>query len=328
MRRIVVTGAAGFIGSHLCEALVAAGEQVIGVDSCITGRLGNLATIADHPRFRLIQKKVTHTRRALRDADAIIHLAAHVGPPHVVQYAHAVIRDHLADALVISDAVKHSDARLLVASSSEVYGGAIPPHVETDALMIGPTDAARSAYAASKVAVEHLMLRNHPERATVMRFFNVAGPRQRAEGGCVLPLWVAGALHAGHHRGTFLLHDAEHQRAFADVADVVRCIVALLDCEGSVGEVVNVGQPEPIRMGALAEMVADSVEAATGHRPEIRHAQRGTGSNGSAFMPIRYPDVTKLRALIGFVPPNRMRASVDAVVAEQCGQTMRPAEVA
>jgi UDP-glucose 4-epimerase len=300
-RVCLVTGGAGFIGSHLVEHLVARGDRVVVVDNLSTGRRSNLAAV-DAARMTFIEGTVSEVLPRLDPSgfDEVYHLAAAVGVRLVIQQPIGTIETNVLQTSAALEFAAAGTMPILVASSSEVYGKSTRlPFAEDDDVVYGPPSQPRWAYACSKAIDEFLALAYHQEndlRVVVVRFFNIVGPRQVGRYGMVLPRFVAAAL-AGE---PLEVHgDGRQTRSFCDVRDVVGHVAALLADAGCVGGVFNVGSDEPIEIGALAELVRDTV----GSRSRIVRVpyERAFGP-GFDDLRHRRPDLARLRRATGFSP--------------------------
>lgn len=305
MKHCLVTGGAGFIGSHLVEALLARGDRVSVVDDESTGTIDNLAAVLNHPRLRYTKGTVADeelVRRLVAEADEVYHLAAAVGvaliaqsPIHTIEtniYTTELLLRQL-DALVAAG----RRVKFFISSTSEVYGkNPKPQWTEEDDLVFGPTARCRWSYGASKAIDEFLALAYWRERklpVVVGRLFNVVGPRQTGAYGMVLPRFVDAAL-AG---GPLVVHDdGQQQRCFAHVADVVRMILALMDSPAAVGNVVNIGSDRPVSILELARRVIAAVDPSL-EIEFISYAQAYDDDFEDCRR--RVPDLTKLRSLTG-----------------------------
>jgi len=335
MSHCLVTGGAGFIGSHLVEALLARGDRVSVVDDESTGSIENLAAALNHPRLSYTKGTVADeglVRRLVADADEVYHLAAAVGVQLIAQHPIRTIETNIyTTELLLRQLGELIDAgktvKFFMASTSEVYGkNPKPQWTEEDDIVLGATTRARWSYGASKAIDEFLALAYWRERrlpVVVARLFNVVGPRQTGAYGMVLPRLVDAAL-AG--RPLVVHDDGRQQRCFAHVSDVVRMILALMACPAAVGGVCNIGSDQPVSILELAKRVIAAVE-------ETREQGLGT-SVPSAVDPSplqiafqtyaeaydkdfedcrrRVPDLTKLRELTGI----RARYSLDDIVRE------------
>jgi len=308
MKHILVTGGAGFIGSHLVEALLARGDRVSVLDDESTGSVANLAGVWDHPRLTYVKGSATDettVRRMTADAEEVYHLAAAVGVRLIAQSPIHTIETNVHATELLLDALGRRAAegagvKFFLASTSEVYGkNPKPSWTEEDDLLFGPTTRPRWSYGASKAIDEFLALAYWRERklpVVVGRLFNVVGPRQTGAYGMVLPRFVDTAL-AG---GPLVVHDdGRQERCFAHVQDVVGMILSLMDCPAAVGGVFNVGSDEPIEIVELARRVIARVDPSLGIE-YVGYA--GAYDRDFEDCRRRVPDLSKIRSLLGFRP--------------------------
>jgi UDP-glucose 4-epimerase len=314
----LITGGAGFIGSHLAEALVARGDSVLVIDDESTGDPKNLATLSGHPRFRYVKGTVADDelmRRLLDGVDEVYHLAAAVGveliasnPIQTIETNIYPTQQLLAELRRLHHAGK--TIKLFLASSSEVYGkNPRPQWTEEDDLVFGPTTRARWSYGVSKAIDEFLALacwRQELLPVVIGRLFNVVGPRQTGRYGMVLPRLVAAAL-AG--RSPIVHDDGLQERCFAHVADVVRAIIALMQASAAVGGVFNIGSDRPVSIHDLARRVIAAVNPAL----EIEY-QSYAAAYSDDFEDIRrrVPDLSRIRRTIDF----QLQYDLDGIIAE------------
>ena len=318
MKHALVTGGAGFIGSHLAEALLARGDRVTVVDDESTGSRDNLAGVLDHPRLVYVQDTVADpavVERLVAGADEVYHLAAAVGVGLVAEDPIRSIETNIYPTGVILDCLGRRHRRgdrvkLFLASTSEIYGrNPKGQWTEQEDMVFGQTHLARWSYGASKAIDEFLALawwRKRGLPVVVGRFFNVVGPRQTGAYGMVLPRFVEAAL-AG---GPLVVHDDGLQvRCFAHVADVVRIVLALMETDQAVGRPVNVGSDRPVTILELARRVVAAVDPAVA----IEFQSYGE-AYGDDFEDCRrrVPDLSRLRGLVDFEP----RFTLDEVIAE------------
>jgi UDP-glucose 4-epimerase len=316
--RCFVTGAAGFIGSHLTEELLAAGHSVVGLDDLSTGREQNLAAVSGHPRFEFVTGSILDgptVDRLAGGADRIFHLAAAVGA--------FVIRDKALDSLrtnihgtenVVAAASKHG-ARLLVASTSEIYGKNTTVGLrEDDDRVIGSPLRSRWSYAEAKAIDESLVdgyVRERGLRAVIVRLFNTVGPRQSGRYGMVIPRFVRQAL-TGEPLTVF--GTGEQIRCFCHVQDVVPALTTLVDSDAAAGLAVNLGSSEQVSINELARKVIE----ATGSGSQIeRSSYLDVYGSGYEDMQRRVPDCTLARQLVGFTPARSLTEIIKAVIADQ-----------
>lgn len=305
-RRVLVTGGAGFIGSHLTELLLARGDHVTVVDNLSTGRRANLP--ATHERLRFLEADLSDALHALgrgETFDEIYHLAAAVGVKLVMADPIRAIEtnvDQTAALLryVVSRAGDGGPAPVLIASSSEVYGkSAKSPFSEDDDAVYGPTVVGRWSYACSKAIDEYLGLayhRQHGMPAVIARFFNTVGPRQVGDYGMVLPRFVA-AAQAG--RPLTVYGDGRQTRCFCDVRDVVEVLPRMLASPACHGRVFNVGSDRALSIAELAALVIRTLGSSSATRL-VPYSE--AYPPGFEDLLQRQPDVSRLRATVGFQP--------------------------
>jgi UDP-glucose 4-epimerase len=318
---VLVTGGAGFVGSHLTELLLARGDHVTVVDDISTGALDNLAAVRDHERLTFVRGDVTDQAlvRELVDAtDEVFHLAASVGVQRIADSPIESIERNIApvELLLAELARKHRDgrpAKIFIASSSEVYGkNPKAAWTEEDDIVLGPTKHLRWSYGASKAIDEFLALayhRQHGLPVVVGRFFNVVGPRQTGRYGMVLPRFVDRALDGIEP----LVHDDGRQvRCFAHVRDVCRMVVALMEEPKAVGDVFNIGSDEPVSILELAKRVLAVVDPSLGIEFQT---YRDAYSADFQDVRRRVPVLDKLRSTIDVRPEYDLDAIIRDVVA-------------
>lgn len=310
----LVTGGAGFIGSHLCETLHADGWQVRVLDNLSTGDLANLRALEGLPGFEFHLGCATDAElvsRLAERSDRIYHLAAVVGVARVVESPIRTIETNIRGTDVVLAAAEKWHRKLLVASTSEVYGKstALPFQEESD-LVFGPTDRGRWSYACSKALDEYLALAYHAERGlpvVIARLFNTVGTRQSAKYGMVLPRFVQQAL-AGAPLTVY--GDGSHRRCFCSVDDAVGALQQLMETDAAVGRVFNVGSQEEVSVLQLAERV----KARLGSASEIVFVPyREVFGERFEESVDRMPDLTRIREAIGFEPKVRLDAIIDAI---------------
>jgi UDP-glucose 4-epimerase len=301
--RVLITGGAGFVGSHLAEALLDRGDEVFAIDNLSTGSIDNITHLKPHPKFHYTIDSVTNEpvlAELIDRCDAVVHLAAAVGVKLIVEAPVHTIETNVHGTEVV---LKHANKKkklVLIASTSEVYGksAAVPFREDAD-LVLGPSDKHRWAYACSKLIDEFLALAYWKERKlpiVIVRLFNTVGPRQTGQYGMVIPTFVRQAL-AGQPITVF--GDGAQSRSFTYVGDVVRAVVALLSEPRAVGQVFNIGNGHEISIGDLAERI----RALTGSQSEIvRIPYDEAYEAGFEDMPRRVPDISKVKALIGYAP--------------------------
>ena len=317
-RRYLVTGGAGFIGSHLTERLLAEGHAVTIVDDLSTGRAGNLAAVRDHPRLHVVRDTVENeatVNTVMAGVDAVFHLAAAVGVQLIVDQPVRTLRSIIHGTEVVLEAANRFGRPVLITSSSEVYGkGARVPFAEDDDVVMGPTKHTRWCYAYAKGIDEFLGLAYHKQfglAVTIVRLFNTVGPRQVGQYGMVLPRFAAAAV-AG--RPLQVYGDGSQTRCFCHVADVVGALVALMRTPAAAGQVFNVGGDQEITISDLARRVIEA--AGGGGRVEAVSYEQ---AYGQAFDDLRrrVPQLDRIRAAIGFAPAHSLDQIIRSVVDEQ-----------
>lgn len=313
--RFLVTGGAGFIGSHLAEALLGAEHEVLVLDNFSTGRQQNVAQIEGRPGFELICADVRDadlTRDCVKSVDRVFHLASAVGVQLIIREPVKTIETIVDGAATVFTACARYRKPVLITSTSEVYGkSAKVPFSENDDLVIGPPTFRRWSYATAKAVDEFLALAHwHHCRLPVVitRLFNTVGPRQSGQYGMVVPRFVRQALLG---RPITVFGDGLQTRCFCHVGDVVAALVRLLDLPAAYGEVFNVGTDREVGIGELAAMVRDR----TGSLSEIVRVpyQEAYGA-GFEDMERRLPDLAKLRRAIGYDPRFSLEQILDDVI--------------
>jgi UDP-glucose 4-epimerase len=301
--RVLITGGAGFVGSHLADGLLSRGDEVAVLDNLSTGSIANIAHLKSHPRFRYTIDSVTNEpllAELIDGCDVVVHLAAAVGVKLIVEAPVHTIETNVHGTEVV---LKHANKKkklVMIASTSEVYGksAAVPFREDAD-LVLGPSEKHRWAYACSKLIDEFLALAYWKERKLpiiILRLFNTVGPRQTGQYGMVIPNFVRQAL-AGQPITVF--GDGRQSRSFTYVGDVVRAMVALIDEPRAVGQVFNIGNGQEISIGELAARVKAHI-GSTSEIVCIPYEQ--AYERGFEDMPRRVPDISKIRSLVGYEP--------------------------
>jgi UDP-glucose 4-epimerase len=314
--RALVTGGAGFIGSHLSEALLAAGHEVVVLDDLSTGRLENLQAVQGHPHFEMVMGSVTDdtvVRKLVVGADVVYHLAAAVGVQLILDRPVGTIETNIVGTETVLRAACETRPRVVIASTSEVYGkNDRVPLSEDDDRLLGPTTKSRWSYACSKAIDEFLGLayyREHKVPVTVVRFFNTIGPRQTGRYGMVVPRFVRQALDGGP---ITVYGDGRQSRCFTDVEDAVRATIALSMAPTAIGEVFNVGTTHELTIGTLAERV----RGLTGSSSPIVHVPYEEAYQpGFEDLRRRVPDIRKAERVVGYRP----RVSLDETLRRVIG---------
>lgn len=314
-REILITGGAGFIGSHLAERLVESGAHVTIIDDLSTGSIRNIDHLRNHERFRYFIDTIFNRpllAELIDRADWIFHLAAAVGVKLVVEQPVHTIETCVHGTEAVLELAARKGKRTLIASSSEVYGKSEKtPFREDDDMVFGPTTMSRWCYACSKAIDEFLALAYNAEHnlpVTIARFFNTVGPRQTGKYGMVLPRMISAAL-AG--KPIEVYGDGEQTRSFAHVNDVTRAIVALMEHEFAEGETFNVGSDEEVTINELARRVVEHV----GNGSEIIHIPYEQAlAPGFEDLRRRTPSIDKIRNTIGFQPEYNLNQIIDSVI--------------
>jgi len=320
--RVLITGGAGFIGSHLAAWLVGAGHGVRVLDDLSTGQMSNLDGLIGTPGFEHHIGSVTDgalVAEMVDGCDVTVHLAAAVGVRLIVEQPVRTIETNVLGTEAVLRAVACRRALVVIASSSEVYGKSVNvPYAEDDDLTIGATVNSRWAYACSKALDEWLALAYWRERKVpviVTRLFNTVGPRQTGRYGMVLPTFASQAV---RNEPITVFGSGEQSRCFAHVADVVTAMVKLIETPAAVGEVFNIGGDHEVTMNELAELVRE----AAGSRSEIRHVPYDEAyADGFEDMQRRVPDVRKLERVIGMRPSSPLATMIREVVDDQRAQS-------
>lgn len=307
--RCLVTGGAGFIGSHLTEHLLARGDIVVVVDNLSTGRRENLPPEGANPALRFIRAGVSDAVDSfLRDErfDQIYHLAAAVGVKRIIERPIESIETNIRETSALLEYASRSPAAgervpaILIASSSEVYGkGAKSPFSEEDDCVYGPTTALRWSYACTKAIDEYLALAHAGQRGmpvVVARFFNTIGPRQLGDYGMVVPNFIAAVLRG---EPPTVFGDGTQTRCFCDVRDIVPALPRLLETPACHGRVFNLGSDQPIRIIDLARLIGNTLERPI--EPAIIPYHQAYGVGFEDLMQ-RKPDLSRVREAIGFAP--------------------------
>jgi len=313
---VVVTGGAGFIGSHLVERLLSEDRLVVIIDDLSTGSLNNLRAVADHPRARLLQTKVSDCAeldRLLSESSFVFHLAAAVGVELVVNSPIRTILTNLRETEIILASASKYGVPVLITSTSEVYGKSQKKAFsEEDDLLIGPPTLGRWSYACSKLMDEFLALayaRENQLPVTIARLFNTVGPRQSGRYGMVLPRFISAAKRNEPIR---VYGDGRQSRCFCAVTDTVEALIRLSKCPTARGEVFNVGSVEEITIADLARLVIQTLQS----RSELQFVPYGEAyAPGFQDMQRRRPVIEKLEKWIGFRPSTNLSTLIKQTAA-------------
>jgi UDP-glucose 4-epimerase len=316
MTHTLITGGAGFIGSHIAEALIERGDQVTVIDDLSTGRFENIESLTGKPGFRFALETITNETvmdRLGSECDRILHLAAAVGVQLIVNDPVRTIETNVMGSEAVLRVARRYRRKVFLASTSEVYGknNKVPFREEDDGVF-GATTITRWAYATSKALDEFLALayhRSHSLPVVIGRFFNTVGPRQSAQYGMVIPRFVRQAL-AGEPITVF--DDGAQSRCFCNVRDVVRAVLLLIENPSADGQVFNIGSTEEITMRALAELI----KKRTGSSSEITFiSYEQAYKGGFEDMRQRIPDIRKIQQVTGWRPEIPLSQTLDEIIA-------------
>lgn len=311
----LITGGAGFIGSTLAEALLSRGDSVTVIDDLSTGSIRNIEHLKKHPRFSYVIDSIMNVQllaEVVDGADAIFHLAAAVGVKLIVESPVRTLETNLRGTELVLAAACKKRKKVLLASTSEVYGKSTAiPFTEDGDLVIGATTRGRWSYACSKTIDEFLALAYYRERRSptvIARFFNTVGPRQTGTYGMVVPRFVTQAL-AGE--AITVYGDGSARRCFTHVYDAVRAIIGLMDVDHTVGEVYNVGSRQEVSMLDLAQRVREMTRSTS--QIVFMPYEEAYGENFED-MPRRVPSLDKIHAAIGWQPTIGLEETLNSVI--------------
>lgn len=323
MKKVLITGGAGFIGSHLTKQLITEGHQITSLDNLSTGSLKNVEEFIDNKRFNLITSdilKADLVDELVKENDIVYHLAAVVGVKHVMENPVDTIRVNTLGSENILHSCSKYGKRVLIASTSEVYGKAMQYNSSSDGLdeendsIFGNTNIRRWAYATSKALDEFLALAYFHEKklpVLILRFFNTVGPGQLGDYGMVIPIFVQKAL-IGDDIPIF--GDGEQKRSFTYVGDVINGMIKLMATDKSLGQVINIGNESEITINELAKLVIEK----TSSKSKIKYiSYKDAYGKGFEDMRRRKPDLTKIQKMIGFKPTVDIEQIIDEVIEYQ-----------
>ncbi len=316
MTHALITGGAGFIGSHLAERLLKNGQEVTIIDNLSTGRFENITHLTGNPCFHYAIEDIRHAAvmdRLVSQCDVIYHLAAAVGVFSIVHSPIDTLEVNVGGTEIVLQTARRYRRRVLIASTSEVYGkGVKVPFSEDDDRILGPTTKSRWSYAASKELDEFLALAYHKSAGlpvTIFRLFNTVGPRQVGNYGMVVPRFVRWALNGEPIQ---IYGDGQQSRCFGNVYDVVAAICALGNSDGVLGEVYNIGSNQEVTILELAQKVKER----TGSSSEIvKIPYEEAYEVGFEDMRRRVPDVRKIKAAVGWAPVTPLETTIDQIIA-------------
>ena len=319
--RVLITGGAGFIGSHLADAYLKRGDEVCVIDDLSTGRIENIQHLKGQPRFEYTIDTVHNrplTAELVDRCDVVFHLAAAVGVKLIVESPVRTIETNVSGTEVVLSLANKKKKKVLIASTSEVYGLSTDvPFREDGNLVMGATTKGRWSYACSKAIDEFLALAYWREKklpTVVVRLFNTVGPRQTGQYGMVIPTFVKQAL-AG--RPITVYGDGKQSRCFGYVGDVVEALIKLMDHNDAVGNVFNIGANEEISILQLAQRVK---ELTNSYSEIVFIPYDEAYEEGFEDMPRRIPDITKVGKLVGFQPKMTLDGILQSVIDYQSGR--------
>lgn len=314
---VLITGGAGFIGSHLAEKYLAAGHKVTVIDDLSTGSVDNIASVQDHPDFEFVCDSVRNASTMhllVEKCDLVFHLAAAVGVQLIVDEPVHTIETNIHGTEVVLSVANKFRKKVLIASTSEVYGKSEAiPFNEDDDTVLGSTRFSRWSYACSKAIDEFLALAYHQQYGlpvVVVRLFNTVGPRQTGRYGMVIPRFVQWAL---ANKPIQIYGDGRQTRCFCCVHDVTDGLMNLMDCPDATGRVFNLGADEEIAIEALADRVIDKCRSTAG-KEFLSYEQ----AYGRAFddMMRRVPSLDRIKQAIGFQPQYTLDQTLGLIIDE------------
>jgi UDP-glucose 4-epimerase len=326
MSKVLVTGGAGFIGSHLCEALLRQDDEVVVVDDLSTGRMENILHLQEKKGFQFVEGSILDfplLESVIKKVDSVFHLAAVVGVERIIAVPVEAIEINVLGSHNVLTLASRYNKLCLITSTSEVYGKSTKqPFTEDDDVVYGPTTKSRWSYACSKAIDEFLGLAYHNTQnlpVVIARLFNTTGPRQTGRYGMVLPRFVEQALRG---EPITVFGSGRQTRCFADVSDVVRALLLLAEHPAAVGQVFNVGNPEEISIGELAKLVKKQTRSES----EIKWIPYDEAYQpGFEDMERRVPNIAKASRL-GYTPKIKLREIISRVVASKQGE-LEPVEL-
>lgn len=301
--KVLITGGAGFIGSHLCESLLDQGHHVTAIDNLSTGSHTNIAHLETNRDFQMVVDTVLDSQlinQLIRDSDVVFHLASAVGVQLIIDEPTQTIQTIVEGTRVVLDAARRYRRPVLITSTSEVYGkGSKIPFAEDDDVVLGPTSTRRWLYASAKMLDEFLGLAHWYETrlpVIIVRLFNTVGPRQVGQYGMVLPRFVQKAL---ANEPLTVYGDGQQARCFCHVSDAVTALIKLAQCKDAYGKVINVGSEDEITILDLAKKVIHM----TGSHSTIDYlTYEQAYTQGFDDMRRRVPDLSRVKQLVGYRP--------------------------
>jgi len=316
--KILITGGAGFIGSHLSEKYISQGESVFVIDDLSTGKYENISHLVDENNFRFIVDTILNTKTLeplIQECDIIYHLAASVGVKRIVEKPVNTIETNVIGSHAVLSLASKYNKKVILFSTSEVYGkNQHLPYTETDDCVFGSTMKSRWSYGCTKALDEFLGLAYHKEQGLpiiIVRAFNMIGPKQTGQYGMVVPTFFKQAL---HNMQITIFGDGQQSRCFMYVQDLVDALILLSQKKEAVGEIFNIGSTEEITIEALAKMIKEK----TGSKSEIIHIPYDEAyEEGFEDMYHRKPDISKIEKYIGFRPKTTLDMALDRILSHK-----------
>ena len=313
--KALITGGAGFIGSHLAERLLEAGQKVSVIDNLSTGCLKNIEGFTKNPRFNFVEGDILDTvlmEKMVEQSDVVYHLAAAVGVKLIADSPVRTIETNIGGTEVVLDVVNKFGKKILIASSSEVYGkNEAVPFDEDDDIVLGSTNIPRWSYACSKAIDEFLGLAFYHQfglKVIIARFFNTIGPRQTGQYGMVVPRFVRRALDG---EPVLIYGTGQQRRCFCYVEDLVDAVAALMNCDEAVGNVYNIGSTDEITIEALADMVIAMTDSKS--KKEFISYEKAYGQLVGDMMR-RVPGLERIKQTIDWEPKTSLAETLEVII--------------
>lgn len=317
MPHALITGGAGFIGSHLADYLIERDYQVTIIDNLSTGKIENIVHLEKHPNVRIVIEDIRNihtTDRMVSECDVVFHLAAAVGVHKIISEPINTIETNIGGTEILLKATRRYRKKILIASTSEVYGkGVTFPFKEDDDSLLGPTSKSRWSYAASKAIDEFLALAYHYEvglPVVLFRLFNTVGPRQTGQYGMVVPRFVQWAV---ENKPIQVYGDGEQSRCFGNVHDVVDAIYRLSKNDDAIGELFNIGNNEEVTIRQLAERIRERADSSSDI--VLVPYEEAYQDPGFEDFRRRVPSVDKIGRVIGWEPTTSLDETIDQIIA-------------
>ena len=319
-KKALVTGGAGFIGSHLAERLLKDGHEVVVVDNLSTGSLKNIDSFKNNPKFDFVEGDILNPdlmEKLVEQSEGVYHLAAAVGVKLIAEQPVHTIETNIAGTEVVLDAVNKFGKKILIASSSEVYGkNETVPFREDDDIVLGSTSLSRWSYACTKAIDEFLALAFYQQcglNVVVGRFFNTIGPRQTGQYGMVVPRFVQRAL---KDEPVLIYGTGRQSRCFCFVDDVVDAIISLMNCDEAAGKVYNIGSTEEITIEAIADKIIEMTGSKS--KKEFVSYEKAYGRPIEDMMR-RVPSLERIKKMIGWEPKTSLAETLQVIVESKRG---------